>query len=142
MAYSGVISSSCSHNLTTVQPSFCRRLVVFLSLALFVRNFFSQNDLFCFGALRHLHPCQKHPSTKTATRNRGKTKSGRPGRTTPRLHPEMPAARISVRSRSSVLSLPLLLLLCMMRVRKASGFCTTGERFCTSVLRLVGLVTL
>src|ERR1700674_5806144 len=51
-------------------------------------------------------PCQKHPSTKTATRFFGKTKSGRPIIAEPRLHPDIFAALNNAMRRSSVDALP------------------------------------
>lgn len=56
----------------------------------------------CFG-----HPCQKQPSTKTATRCLGKTKSGFPISRWFRRQPEMWLARNNFASASSVSLLPL-----------------------------------
>lgn len=43
--------------------------------------FFAQNSAFFLGITRCSgQPCQKHPSTNTASRAPGKIKSGRPGR--------------------------------------------------------------
>lgn len=50
--------------------------------------FVSQNSAFCFGQVAWVgQPCQKQPSTKTARRCCGKTKSGRPGSGWPRRQP-------------------------------------------------------
>ena len=95
---------------------------------MFRANFFRQNAaLFrgfvsCFG-----HPCQKQPSTNTATRSFGKTKSGRTLKASPSplwgegrgevlplatlniqclLHPVIPSARKTRTSASSVARFP------------------------------------
>src|SRR4051812_4150082 len=54
-------------------------------------------------------PCQKHPSTNTATRERGKTISGLPGNADecPRCQPRIPAPANRPRSLSSVDRVPL-----------------------------------
>jgi hypothetical protein len=53
-------------------------------------------------------PCQKQPSTNTATRSRRQTKSGEPRRRDSRRHPVIRAARSNRTSRCSVLALPVL----------------------------------
>lgn len=65
---------------------------------------------FVFGEmfLPQLWPCQKHPSTKTATLSFGHTKSGRPGRGWCLRHPLKPECRSNEASRSSVVLFPRL----------------------------------
>jgi hypothetical protein len=58
-----------------------------MSRALFLSIFFSQNSGFVFGIFSFGWPCQNSPSTKTATRFFGNTKSGFPNRGYPRLQP-------------------------------------------------------
>jgi hypothetical protein len=52
------------------------------------------------------HPCQKHPSTNTAIRSFGKTKSGLPNTGLFRLQPVMPCSRKIPIIRSSVPRFP------------------------------------
>ena len=70
-----------SQILTTFQPFFWRAQVTTRSRATFREILRNQYGLFAFG-IRHFRgcPCQKHPSTKTATLALGKTKSGLPSR--------------------------------------------------------------
>jgi hypothetical protein len=76
---SSLASSSCPQILITCHPCPSNVLVTSRSRFLFASSFFFQNALLlagrvpCFG-----HPCQKQPSTKTATRTDRKTKSGLP----------------------------------------------------------------
>ena len=94
---------SCSFILITFHP--CRRntLVTLLSLAIFVSIFFFQKLLWVFDNLLHLQPCQKHPSTKTATFLSSKTKSGFPAKSFAFiLHPEIFADAKPARNRLSV----------------------------------------
>ena len=82
----------------TTRASRCRLVAIFSFQAL----------AFCFGERLRLQscPCQKHPSTKTATREAGKTKSGFPGKWKFRRQPVIFAARKSFTSRSSVVAFP------------------------------------
>ncbi len=69
---------SCSQTLTTFQPSRCRAWESAKSLALFLFNLATQYVALVLGVCPCSgQECQKHPSTKTATRRLGKTMSGR-----------------------------------------------------------------
>ena len=66
-------------------------------------SFALQNRTRLFGILAWRgQPCQKQPSTNTATFRMGKIKSGFPGKRAPRRQPMMCRARIKAMSRSSV----------------------------------------
>jgi hypothetical protein len=66
------------------------------------------------------HPCQKHPSTNTATRSTVKKKSGHPGRAeTCICQPRVPKLISSALSFSSVLLLPRGLMALMFALRVA-----------------------
>lgn len=70
--------SSCSHTRMTSHPSFWSVDVLAASRSLFRSNLADQNaDVNRSTAPWSGQPCQKQPSTKTATRERGKTMSGR-----------------------------------------------------------------
>ena len=99
--------SSCSHSRTTSQPSDSSAPVVLRSRARLSATFVSQYRAFVRDRVQWSgQPCQKHPSTNTATRRAGNTTSGRTG-----LDPETrmgistrnlrPARCNSDRSRSS-----------------------------------------
>ena len=133
------LCSSCSQIRITLQPAQRNHFVTSRSRARLARSFRRQNSLpvLCAGPFlgpcgvvtgmelfRNQrsggawagHPCQKHPSTNTATRWRGNTKSGRTRRTPPRdrrtristclRHPRIPACRSNLTSASSVSRLP------------------------------------
>jgi hypothetical protein len=73
-------STSCSQIRTTIQPFPARSRFVRASRIRLRRIFNRQYAMFDFGTLLCFsHPCQKHPSTKTATLRSRKTKSGRMG---------------------------------------------------------------
>ncbi len=93
---------------TTVQPALRSERVTFRSRSVFRASFAFQNARFPAGIVPCLaQPCQKQPSTNTATRSRRKTKSGLPKTGAFRRQPVMPCARISAMSRSSVARFPL-----------------------------------
>jgi hypothetical protein len=96
-------TKACSQIRSTLQPPSRRHFVTRRSRDLLRRNFAFQNPAFVRGLLPCLgQPCQKHPSTKTASFRRGNTKSGRPVNREPRRHPVIPCLwKISIR-RSSV----------------------------------------
>jgi len=72
--------SSCSHMRMTVQPRDLSSSLTLISRVLFWRNLAFQNCLLVFGNVACSgQPCQKHPSTKIATRFPGNTRSGCPG---------------------------------------------------------------
>lgn len=69
--------SSCSHTRKTRQPAARSARVTSRSRAWLRAIFSRQNFALFFGFVPCLgHPCQKQPSTKTASFSRGKTKSG------------------------------------------------------------------
>ena len=101
--------SACCQMRRTRQPSCLRIRPTSLSRLLFLASFAFQNALLLLGCAPCLgHPCQKHPSTKTATCCLGNTKSGFPNRCAPRRHPEMPSRRNNRINAISVALLPLL----------------------------------
>lgn len=72
--------SSCSQTRITSQPCSRSRSVVSASRSMLARIFARQNFSFAFGQVACLgQPCQKQPSTKTATLARRKTTSARRG---------------------------------------------------------------
>ena len=107
-------SRSCrrahSQILITFQPVLLSVRETCRSRLWLLRTFFSQTRAFRFGVkfLLQLCPCQKQPSTKTASFDRGKTKSGLPNSRELRLQPLTRAARSSPRSLISVVTLRLL----------------------------------
>jgi hypothetical protein len=94
----------------TVQP-LCRRMwVARWSLARF-RSIFSRHACAFVLAVRFLPqscPCQKQPSTNTASLGCAHMKSGRPRRSWCRRHPAIPAARSRDARRFSVVWFPVL----------------------------------
>ncbi len=116
----GVNCSSCSQILSTFQPRLLNSLVTSRSREVFFASFSRQNLRFVAGRFECLgHPCQKHPSTKTASLRVLKKKSGFPKSLGCLLQPLMPFRRSSVANIISVslFSLP--------RMRDI-----TQERFC------------
>lgn len=71
-----VTRSSCSQTRTTVQPASRNRLSVSQSLATFASILARHHAALFLGLVPWTgHPCQKQPSTKTATRGVGKLMS-------------------------------------------------------------------
>lgn len=94
---------------TTLYPKIPSSRVTFLSRFTFVSILLRQNVLWVFGKwllLQIRHPCQKHPSTNTATLYFGKTKSGCPTNLELRRHPVIPYSRNNATSLSPVLLFP------------------------------------
>lgn len=94
---------------TTLYPKSPSARVTFLSRFTFASILLRQNVLWVFGKwllLQIRHPCQKHPSTNTATLYFGKTKSGCPTSLELRRHPVIPYSRNNATSLSSVLLFP------------------------------------
>ena len=120
---------SCSQIRITCHP-FLRRIDrPPASLWRFASIFADQNAALFFGRVEcRGHPCQKHPSTKTAIRAPWKTKSGRIGRHPSdgdpvgigiwRRHPRMPSRRKTLIMASSVERLPRLRILDMSSLRR------------------------
>jgi hypothetical protein len=97
-----------SHTRMTIQPWRRRVLATFLSRRQFSAILASQNVWLLLGARRHRgQPCQKHPSTKSATRILGQQKSGVPRIGYCRRHPISPRWRSKRASLTSVERLPL-----------------------------------
>ena len=74
---------SHSHMTRTRQPRLCSASTFRRSRKTFLRNFSCQNRTRVLGEYAYWHPgclCQKQPCTKIAAWRRGKTRSGRPGR--------------------------------------------------------------
>ena len=91
----------------TIQPRARKTRATLRSLARLYLIFSLQKAELVFGTLNERGlPCQKSPSTKTATRWEWKVKSGRPGRRLCRRHPQTPDARNAARRRNSVDRLP------------------------------------
>jgi hypothetical protein len=71
-------AGSCSQILTTVQPSFRSSSSICPSRSVLRRNFCVQNSTLLLGTLLcSSQPCQKQPSTNTASRHRVKARSAR-----------------------------------------------------------------
>lgn len=99
---------SCSQIRITRHPSFLKWLLARRSRARFLEILVSQKSRLVVGSVKwREHPCQKHPSMKTATRYFGKTMSGLPGNVLLRLQPVMPDFFIKRINRSSVEQFPL-----------------------------------
>ena len=102
------VRTSCSQILSTFTPSrrsfrftfFARRTLPLILLF--------QYSWFWWGIRRQrLQPCQKHPSTKTATRSSANQKSGTPGTSRGcRLHPRIPDLISAILTRTSVERFP------------------------------------
>ena len=94
--------------LINFHPSLRSRLLTDRSLFRFPPIFVRQNARFCLGRRKHLgHPCQKQPSTKTATFFFRNEKSGRPGIGRCLRQPLIPAFRSSMASLIYVFWFPL-----------------------------------
>lgn len=104
----GLFLSWHSQIRRTFQPASFRKRVTWTSRCLFLANFSLQSvALVCGVRLRpQLWPCQKQPSTKTATLALENIKSGLPSKLEPRRHPVIPADLISSISLCSVVLLP------------------------------------
>lgn len=99
--------SWCCHILTTVHPLSLSFSPTIRSRLRFATNLAFQNSALLAGLVPHRgHACQKQPSTNTATRARGKAKSGVPGNARWRRQPEMRCCRNRDRRASSVFLLP------------------------------------
>ena len=100
--------SACSQIRTTCHPSDRNVRDTSRSRALFRASFARQNSPFCFGNVPcRGHPCQKQPSTNTATRSLQNTKSGFPNTRCCRRHPVIPSRRNHRASATSVSRFPL-----------------------------------
>ena len=99
---------SCSQSLRTAKPDFLRFLRFRRSLSLFRSILVFQNGRFVLGMWPHFgQPCQKHPSTNTATFSIGKKKSGDPSMPFGCMsQPFTPARTRAIRNGTSVDRLP------------------------------------
>jgi hypothetical protein len=89
-----------SHKRSTLHPSFRRRRATLRSLRRFHTILDFQNARLLFdGRLHREHPCQKHPSTNSATSDLAMRKSGFPATGHCFLNPSIPR----LRSRASIL---------------------------------------
>ena len=100
--------SAHSHTRSTVQPARRSVRVTSRSRAALRENFAAQKAARVAGCVAcRGQPCQKHPSTNTATRSLRKTKSGFPNTRAFRRQPVISCARSSAIIRSSVAAFPL-----------------------------------
>lgn len=108
----GSSRSRHSQNRRTLIPDEHKCFLTLASLCLLRASFLLQYVRFALGVWPHLgHPCQKHPSTKTAMRSFGKKKSGHPGTAFARTC--QPATRFLIRRarrRNSVVAFELALI--------------------------------
>ena len=124
---------SCSQILTILTPPCARTRFTSPPRAMFRAILASQYARFCLGIRRQFsQPCQKQPSTKTATAFAANQKSGTPE--TSRgwsSQPLMPPLTSAIRSRTSVERFPRerTLLICRLR----SDFDSESMRFRVSV---------
>jgi hypothetical protein len=118
---------SCSHNRIIRHPFFFRAVAVFRSRCLFIVILRVQNSTLVVGNRPCVgHPCQKQPSTKMASLDFGKAKSGVPGSGRWRRQPLMPAARSAAAIASSVL-----------RFRRERTAAITLERVALSIVSAI-----
>lgn len=103
-----VLSDATLHSLTrrTDQPSRRSCWETLESRLMFATIFSRQNFLLLRGRYLHEHPCQKHPSTNTATWRPGQAKSGRPAIGQCLRYPRRPASRRIRPNANSVVRLP------------------------------------
>lgn len=104
----GSLSTSVSHSLTTAHPSICKARVWRLSLAMLypilsIQYLALEPDFNRARRSLQFLPCQKSPSQNTATRNREKTTSGRPGSRATWRRYRSPRFDKAFRSRNSAL---------------------------------------
>jgi len=99
-------SRECSQTRRTLIPEDLKARVVRLSRCLFLSILALQNRGRVFGMWPHfLQPCQKQPSTKTASFSRVKKKSGLPGSSGCKTHPLCPWRISAILKRISVVRL-------------------------------------
>ena len=101
-------ASAHSHTRSTVHPALRSVRTTSRSRVLLRENFAAQYAARVAGCVAcRGQPCQKHPSTNTATFAARKTKSGFPNTRCCRRQPVIPCARSSAIIRSSVAAFPL-----------------------------------
>jgi hypothetical protein len=96
-----------SRTRITDQPARRSRWETLESRCMFASIFSFQNLLLLRGRYLHEHPCQKHPSTNTATFRLGHAKSGRPTIGQCFRYPRRPDAQRIRPNANSVVLLPL-----------------------------------
>ncbi len=103
-----VLGLRTAHSLIrkTVHPSRLNDRVTRLSRDLLLSILLRQKSALVRGRYLQRHPCQKHPSTKTATLRLGHAKSGLPATGQCFRYPRIPAARRSLSIGNSVVVLP------------------------------------
>jgi hypothetical protein len=107
MLMAGWRLSEDSQIRSTVQPRSRKIRFTVRSRSLLPRIFAAQNARLEVGIRARVGcPCQKSPSTKTASPSQGNTKSGWPGSLLPRRHPRIPPLRMRTIKRISVEALP------------------------------------
>jgi hypothetical protein len=95
-----------SRTRRTDQPARRSRWETLESRRMFASIFCRQNFLLLRGRYLHGQPCQKHPSTNTATFRPGHAKSGRPAIGQCFRYPRRPAARRIRPNANSVVRFP------------------------------------
>jgi hypothetical protein len=96
-----------SRTRTTDQPARRSCWETLESRRIFASIFSLQNFVLLRGRYLHEHPCQKHPSTNTATFRLGHAKSGRPTIGQCFRYPRIPEAQRTRPNANSVVRLPL-----------------------------------
>jgi len=92
--------------LRTVHPFRLKAWVTCRSRRLLFSIFFFQNSVFVRGRYLQRQPCQKQPSTNTASLRPGQAKSGLPGTFQCLRYPRIPAAHRSRARGNSVVVFP------------------------------------
>ncbi len=133
------VVSLVSHSqiIRTLHPAAFSASSAARSRAIFASNFAAQKSVLVFGVVAPRQPacrCQKHPCTKIAIRWRGRTMSGRPGRSRRWRRKRYPmACRARRTANSGFVFVPFTL---RMSIRRASG---TSEKIFRSVMATVRL---
>jgi hypothetical protein len=90
----------------TLHPSLRSDFATRMSRRMFVSILLRQNSVFVRGRYLQEHPCQKQPSTKTASLRPGHAKSGLPATGQCLRYPLIPAAHRSCAKGNSVVVFP------------------------------------
>jgi len=121
--------TSCSQTRMTTQFCFFKSLLTVRARSIFPLIFCFQYCRFPLGSRKHfLQPCQKQPSTKTASRFDSNQKSGLPGiLAASSFHPQIPCLTRAMRSLTSVDLFPLDRTLLINRLRPVFVSESTAE---------------